>query len=140
MIAGAILIGIFVVCLASTGIVSYLYFVERKRNAMVVEKIGKIDLKPIEDKVNKIREEENKYFARLFEMEMLLENYRKGAFIIGNKVEDLEKRFKAVEGLPKDYEMTYRDVVRKLLELDNKFTDKFKMLAEVVLQLKGERK
>jgi len=36
--------------------------------------------------------------------------------------------------------MTYRDVVRKLLELDNKFTDKFKMVAEAVLKLNDEKR
>ncbi len=105
-----------------------------------MERVDKIDIKPIEDKVNKIKEEENEYFRKLFEMEMLLENYRKAALIIGNKVESLEKKMEVVEKLPKDYEMTFRDLTRKVLEMDNKFTDKFKMVAEAVLQLRDERK
>jgi len=132
-----LLIGIPVVTL---GIVTYLYFMEKERTRKIMEKIGRINFKSIEDKINKIREDENKYFAKIFEMEMLLENYRKAALIIGEKVENLEEKMKEVERLPRDYEMTFRDLTRKVLEMDNKFTDKFRMVAEVVLQLRDEKK
>ena len=140
MIQVVILVIVFTVCLATLGVVTYLYYLEKVRNRKIMEKVGKIDLKPIGDKINKIREEENKYFTKTFELEMLLENYRKAALIIGERLEGLEKKFKELEKLPKDYERTYRDVVRKVLELDNKFTDKFKMVAEAVLKLRDEKK
>jgi len=128
---------VFIICLFALGAFTYLYSVERERNRRIMERVDKVNIKPIEDNVIKIREEENNYFTKLFEMEMLLENYRKAAMIIGEKVESLEEKMKDLEKLPKDYEMTYRDVVRKLLELDNKFTDKFKTLAEAVLKLRN---
>ena len=130
---------VFTVCLAALGIVTYLFNMERIRNRKIMEKVDKINVKPIEDKVNKIKEEENEYFRKLFDMEMLLENYRKAALIIGGKVENLEEKMEVVEKLPKDYEMTFRDLTRKFLEMDNKFTEKFKILAEVVLQLRDEK-
>ena len=132
-----VIIGVLSVFL---GAVAFLYFSERRRTKRIVKKLDKLDLKPIEDSIKKAIEEENKYLAKVFELEMFLENYRKATVIIGNKVDELEKKFDEVENLPKDYEMTYRDVVRKLLELDNKFTDKFKMVAEVVLKLNDEKR
>ncbi|NCO96892.1 MAG: hypothetical protein COY38_01950 [Candidatus Aenigmarchaeota archaeon CG_4_10_14_0_8_um_filter_37_24] len=132
-----VIIGVLSVFL---GAVAFLYFSERRRTKRIVKKLDKLDLKPIEDSIKKAIEEENKYLAKVFELEMFLENYRKATVIIGNKVDELEKKFDEVENLPKDYEMTYRDVVRKLLELDNKFTDKFKMVAEAVLKLNDEKR
>jgi len=130
---------VFTICLSALGIVTYLFSMERIRNRRIMEKVDRIDIKPIENKVNKIREEENEYFRKLFEMEMFLENYRKAALIIGEKVENLEKKIEVVEKIPKDYEMTFRDLTRKVLEMDNKFTDKFKMVAEAVLKLRDEK-
>jgi len=131
---------VFTICLVALGIVTYLFNMERIRNRKIMKEIDRINIKPIEDKVNKIREEENEYFRKLFEMEMLLENYRKVTLIIGNKVETLEKKMENVQKLPKDYEMTFRDLSRKVLEMDNKFTDKFKMLAEIVIEMKNKEK
>jgi len=140
MIEALILGIVFTICLAALGIVTYLFNMERIRNRRIMEKVDRIDIKPIEDKVNKIKEEENKYFTKLFEMEMFLENYRKAIMIIGEKVEIFEGKMKDLEKLPKDYEMTFRDLTRKVLDMDNKFTDKFKILAEAVLKLRDERK
>ena len=115
---------VFTICLVALGIVTYLFNMERIRNRKIMKEIDRINIKPIEDKVNKIREEENEYFRKLFEMEMLLENYRKATLIIGNKVETLEKKMENVQKLPKDYEMTFRDLSRKVLEMDNKLDRK----------------
>ena len=119
MLVEILLFILLALTIISLGIVTYLFFVEKKRTKKIREKIDKIDLKSIEDKVTNIREEENEYFAKIFELEMLLEDYRKATLMINEKVENLEKKFKKIEKLPKDYERTYRDVVRKVLELDN---------------------
>ncbi|MEM5793330.1 MAG: ferritin-like domain-containing protein [Candidatus Aenigmatarchaeota archaeon] len=122
------------------GIVTYLYLSERRRTKIILERLEKVDFRTLQEKIEKLVEEENKYFSRLFEMEIQLENYRKAAWIIGEKVDSLEEKFKEIEKLPKDYEMTYRDVVRKILEMENKFNDRFKMLTEAVLELGKKRK
>lgn len=139
MLEVLVFILLLMIPVVALGVVTYLYYLEKERNRKIMEKIDKIDLKSVEDKILKILEGENKYFAKTFELEMLLENYRKATLIIGEKVENLEKQFKEIEKLPKDYERTYRDVVRRVLDLDNKFTDRFKMLAEAVLKLKEEK-
>jgi DNA repair ATPase RecN len=135
-----ILAGVFVLCTLSLVIVSFLYLSERSRNKKIVEKVKKINLRPIEDKIKKIRDEENKYFTRLFRMEMFLEDYREATEIINKRLGELEDKFEQVEKLPKDYERTYRDVVRRILELDNKFNEKFQLVGEAVLKLRDEMK
>ncbi|MBD3155099.1 MAG: hypothetical protein GF368_00400 [Candidatus Aenigmarchaeota archaeon] len=140
MIQGLVLVILISIPLVALGIVTYLYFLERKRSQKIMENLEKVNFKPIENKISKLVEEENKYFKKMFELEMLLENYRKATWIIGEKVDELETKFNGLENLPKDYERTYRDVVRKILEMDNKFTDKFNMLGEAFLKLKDEKK
>jgi len=140
MVETLILITFSVISLIGLGIVVYLYFLERRKTKRIMKKLDKFNFSPIEEKINKLVEEENKYFKKMFEFEMLLENYRKATWLIGEKVDELENKFKEIEKLPKDYERTYRDVVRKVLELDNKFTEKFKLLGEAILKLRDERK
>jgi len=140
MLETLVLSVLFLVPLLTLALVIFLYLLEKEKTRQIVERIDKINFKPIEDEILKIVEKENSYLTKTFEMEMLLENYRKAALIIGEKVENLEKKFKEIEKLPKDYETTYRDVVRKLLDLDNKFTDKYRLLAEAVLKLTKEKK
>lgn len=140
MIQGLVSVILISIPLVTLGIVTYLYFLERKRSQKIMEKLEKVNFKPIEKKISKLVEEENKYFKKIFELEMLLESYRKATWIIGEKTDELEQKFKDVENLPKDYERTYRDVVRKILEMDNKFTDKFNMLGEAFLKMKDEKK
>jgi len=135
MIQAIILSIVFTFSILSLGIVTYLYFIEKNKNKRIIESLEKIDIKPIQDKIDNLIKEENRYFSKIFEMEMYLENYRKATLIIGEKVEKLEKKFEDLEKLPKDYEMTYRDVVRKILEMDNKFTDRFNMLTQAILEI-----
>jgi DNA repair ATPase RecN len=140
MVETLILVIFSLITLIGLVIVVYLYFLERRKTKKIMKKLEKFDFKPIEKKINKLVEQENKYFKKIFELEMLLENYRKATWLIGEKVDDLEGKMKEVEKLPKDYERTYRNVVRKVLELDNKFTEKFKLLGEAILKLRDERK
>ena len=52
---------------------------------------------------------------------------------------DIEGNRSEFERLTKEYEMAYRDVARKVLEVDNELNKKFKLLGEAVLKLKEER-
>ena len=135
-----ILTTVFAISILATIVLTYLYFSERRRNRQVLERLERIDLKGLDERINRLIEEENKYFSKVFEMEIQLENYRKAAWLIGEKVDELERKFKDLEGLPRDYQMTYRDVVRKVLELDNKFTEKFKLLAEALVEVGKKKK
>jgi len=77
--------------------------------------IGKIDLTPLEKGVKKIEMSQRECYLRLFRLEGELEERR------------LEQ------------ERKYRDVVRKVLEIDNKLNTKFKLLGEVLLKLGKEK-
>lgn len=113
-------------------------YIEKKRTARILEKLQKIDFKPLEEKMSQYFTEQNKYFARLFDLEMAVENQRKAMLIMNESIDEL--RSQKTTPILEEYEKNYRDVVRKVLELDNKFTAKFRMLAEAVLKLGKEKK
>lgn len=46
---------------------------------------------------------------------------------------------KGLEEYKQEQEKKYRDIVRKVLEMDNKLNTKFKLLGEAMLELKEER-
>ena len=78
--------------------------------------VERIDLTPLEEGIKKIEMTQRECYLRLFKLESELDERR------------LEQ------------ERKYRDVVRKVLEIDNKLNTKFKLLGEVVLKLSKERK
>lgn len=79
--------------------------------------VERIDLKPIEIGIKKIEASQKECYLRLF---------------------DLESKLDELDQLKLERERKYRDVVRKVLELDNKLNKKFKLLGEVVLKLKKD--
>jgi len=77
--------------------------------------LEKIDLTPLEEGIKNIEMSQKECYLRLFKLENELNEYK------------LEQ------------EMKYRDLVRKVLEIDNKLNTKFKLLGEVVLKLSKEK-
>ena len=75
-----------------------------------------LDFKPIEEEIKKIRKEQIGFYSKIFSLEDELGGYKK------------------------DREIKYRDVVRKVLEMDNKLNEKFKLVGEAVLKLRDEIK
>ena len=81
--------------------------------------IKNIDFKPLEEEIMKIENKQKESSLKLSRLERTLgdfENY---------KIEQEKK---------------YRDVVRKVLEMDNKLNTKFKLLGEVLLKMGKEKK
>jgi len=128
----------FVISVVSLGASLLTFFKQKRKYKEILREIDnritflKMDLK-------KLREDENRYFSKVFELEMNLENYRKAAWIIGEKVEKVEEELKELKKYPDEYESRYRDVVRKVLELDNDFSEKFETLGKVILKLKKRK-
>ena len=98
--------------------------------------IEKIDLKPIEKKIKKSREEQTKYLLKTFELKMNLDKINKK---IGKIEKEPEKTKKELEKITKQYEMAFRDVSRKVLDLENGINDKYKVLGEAILKLKKKK-
>ncbi len=76
----------------------------------------KIDLTPLEVFIKKIETSQGKITSDLSKLESELGQYKQ------------------------EQEKKYRDVVRKVLEMDNKLNTKFKLLGEVILKLDKETK
>jgi len=75
-----------------------------------------IDFKPLEEEIKKIRKEQIGFYSKIFSLEEELGGYK----------QNREKK--------------YRDVVRKVLEMDNKLNKKFKLVGEAVVKLRDEIK
>jgi len=73
-----------------------------------------IDMRTLEDGIKKINRQQSECFSRIFSLENDLKQY---------KIEEERK---------------YRDVVRKVLDLDNTLNKKFKLLGETILKLSKE--
>jgi hypothetical protein len=95
-----------------------LYHVElyRKKMRRVGEIMASIDFKPLELELKKIEDKQEELSRKISHFENELE---------AHKVEEEKK---------------YRDVVRKVLEMDNKFTKKFNLMGEAVVKLSKDIK
>lgn len=93
------------------------YSLDRNKNSFkkILGIVEKIDLTPIEEGIKKIENSQKEYSLRLFRLE--------------NEMKEREV----------EQEIKYRDLVRKVLEIDNKLNTKFKLLGEVVLKLGKEK-
>jgi len=89
---------------------------QRKLTNRLEIMIRNIDFKPIEDEIKKISGERTGFYAKIFSIEDNLGEYKK------------------------DREEKYRDVVKKVLQMDNKLNEKFKLVGDAVLRLKNEIK
>jgi hypothetical protein len=94
-----------------TGINLYVQESRKKLIKKLVKMVDRIDFKPIEDGIRKIDRSNAECYTRLFKVENDIENYKL------------------------DQEKKYRDVVRKVLNIDNEFHTKFRILGETVIRL-----
>jgi hypothetical protein len=89
-------------------------YVQESRKKMIkklITMVDRIDFKPIEDGIRKIDRSNAECYTRLFRIENDIENYKL------------------------DQEKKYRDVVRKVLNIDNEFHTKFRILGETVIKI-----
>ena len=93
------------------GFLAYSFDSRKKSLKRIMELVEKINLTPLEEFVKEIEKLE-KNTSNLSKLEKELEDH---------KVEQEKK---------------YRDVVRKVLEMDNKLNTKFRRLGEAILELK----
>ena len=75
-----------------------------------------LNMQTLEDGVKKINRQQSEFYSRIFSLENELQKYKEGE------------------------ENKYRDVVRKVLDVDNKFTRKFNLMGETILQLSKKKK
>jgi CRISPR/Cas system CSM-associated protein Csm3 (group 7 of RAMP superfamily) len=76
-----------------------------------------IDMKTLEDGVKKMNRQQSECYSRIFGLENELQQYKN------------------------EEEKKYRDIVRKVLDVDNKFTRKCNLLGETIVELsKGKKK
>ena len=107
---------IYLALFALVGFLGYSFNSSKKSFKKILGIVEKIDLTPLEEGVKKIERSQKECYLRLFRLENELEERR------------LEQ------------EKKYRNIVRKVLEIDNKLNTKFKLLGEVILKLSKEKK
>jgi hypothetical protein len=105
---------LFVQCLL--GIVFYSQRKTETSIEKILDRVEKINLKSVEDEIKKVNEQQTECLLKAFNLEMNLENY---------KIEQEKK---------------YRDIARKVLEVDNKVNEKFELLGKVMLKLSKDSK
>lgn len=90
-----------------------LYSQESKKRSFqkLLGMVERIDFKPIEEGIKKIERSNSECYLRLFKLETEIKNFK------------IER------------ERKYRDVVRKVLNLDNELNKKFKLLGEAILKI-----
>lgn len=76
-----------------------------------LEMLEKIDLRPIKNTIKEHNKNQTEALLKTFEIEMNLEDYKK------------------------EQEKKYRDVVRRVLELDNKLNEKYDLLGKAILKI-----
>lgn len=106
----------FLALFALLGILAYSLETNKKSFSGIRETIERIDFRPLENGIRRIETAQGECYLRLSNIEAELEDYKH------------------------EQERRYREVVRKVLELDNKFNRKFKLLGEAVIKLGKERK
>ena len=107
---------IYLALFALVGFLGYSFNSSKKSFKKILGLVEEIDFTPLEEGVKKIETSQKECLLRLFKLESELE----------------DKRI--------EQERKYRDLVRKVLEIDNKLNTKFKLLGEVILKLSKERK
>jgi hypothetical protein len=95
-----------------------LYIESRKDEylARIEKKIDSININKVSEKIDALRDEQTSSLLKAFEVEMELSKY---------KYEQEEK---------------YREVVKKVLELDNKLNEKYELLGKSIIKLSKDIK
>ena len=111
---------LFIVLLVLTGIAMYFQVLNTKRFRRLTIMIKNIDFKPLEEEIMKIGNKQKESNFKLLR---------------------LERSFDDFENYKIEQEKKYRDVVRKVLEVDNDLDKKYKILGESIIKLnKGIKK
>ncbi len=121
---------LFVLVIVLTGINMYLYQSEKRKIKKIKEDLEKLNLRPLEKKIRNIREEQTDYLTRNFKLELELNEQKK-------ELNELQQK---LEKIPKDQEIKYREIARKVLDLDNRINEKFKLLGEAILKISEEKR
>jgi hypothetical protein len=110
---------LFIILFVLTGIAMYSQVLNAKRFYRLKIMIKNIDFKPLEEEVIKIENKQKESSLKLLRLERSLDDFE------NYKIEQEEK---------------YRDVVRKVLEVDNDFNRKYKLLGESIIKLNKDIK
>lgn len=86
----------------------------KQKMRKIADIINEIDLSPIEQGINSIKKDQSEYLTKI------------------SKIENNLKKYKI------DQENKYRDVVRKVLDMDNELNKKFRLLGESILKINKE--
>lgn len=106
---------LFLMLFVLIGINMYLHESHKKLFLKMKNTRKSIDLKPVEEEIEKMKKQHAEYSKKVFGLETELDQYK------------LEQ------------ERKYRDVVRKVLDLDNKLNKKFKLLGESIIKISKGR-
>jgi len=99
-----------------TSIILYNQELNKKKMKKIRQVLESLNMQTLEDGVKKINRQQSEFYSRIFSLENELQKYKEGE------------------------ENKYRDVVRKVLDVDNKFTRKFNLMGETILQLSKKKK
>lgn len=110
---------LFILFFLLVGIAMYFQTWNRRRLHRLKIMIKNIDFKPLEEEIKKMEERQKECNLKLFGLERKLDDFE------NYKVEQEKK---------------YREVVRKVLDVDNKLTRKYKLLGESVIKLSKDIK
>lgn len=97
-----------------TGMAMYSQTSYRKKFQSLGIMIKNIDFRPLEKELSKIEESQEEWMS---------------------KISNLEKKLDGLDSYKLEQEMKYRDLVRKILEVDNKLNRKYKKLGESIIEL-----
>jgi len=95
------------------------FYQKKKKNETLerIEKhISRIDFTPLQKEIQKLKEEQTQLMMKLFNLEMEHEKYKQ------------------------EQEGRYRELAKKILELDNKLNDKYELLGKTILKLSKDIK
>lgn len=107
---------LFLVLFVFLGITIYLHESNKKSFLKIKNAVKSIDLKPVEEEIKNLKKRQVECSRKVSGLENELDQYK------------LEQ------------ERKYRDVVRKVLDLDNKLNKKFKLLGESIIKISKKRK
>ena len=99
-----------------TGIVLYNQELNKERMKRIRHVLESIDMTTLEDGVKNMNRRQSECYSKIFNLENDLQQY---------KTEEENK---------------YRDVVRKVLDVDNKFTRKCNLLGETIIEVSKKKK
>lgn len=119
-----------------SGISIYLNYRQAALIEGIADKIEKIDVSGIKKEIIKTREMENEYFAKKFKVELDADRVQGKLDGFSDEVEDYKDEFKRIT---REYEMTYRDMARGLLDLENNMNKELNLLKRAILKLKDEK-